>query len=74
MFKNMSLIFPNFKVVTDFVLFFKLPHSLNNCLKPASIIALEMNYHPLPEEYGAPLRLRIENQLGYKMVKQINKI
>lgn len=49
-------------------------HSLDNCLKPASIIALEMNYHPLPEEYAAPLRLWIENQLGYKMVKQINKI
>ena len=49
-------------------------HSLDNCLKPESIIAWEMNYHPLPEEYGAPLRLRIENQLGYKMVKWINKI
>jgi sulfoxide reductase catalytic subunit YedY len=49
-------------------------HSLDNCLKPESILAWEMNYQPLPEKYGAPLRLRIENQLGYKMVKWINKI
>jgi DMSO/TMAO reductase YedYZ molybdopterin-dependent catalytic subunit/thiosulfate reductase cytochrome b subunit len=49
-------------------------HSLDNCLKPESILAWEMNYQALPEKYGAPLRLRIENQLGYKMVKWINKI
>ena len=49
-------------------------HSLDNCLKPESILAWEMNYHALPQKYGAPLRLRIENQLGYKMVKWINKI
>ena len=49
-------------------------HILDNCLKPESILAWEMNYHPLPEKYGAPLRLRVENQLGYKMVKWINKI
>jgi methionine sulfoxide reductase catalytic subunit len=29
---------------------------------------------PLPEVYGAPLRLRVENQLGYKMVKWIKEI
>jgi len=28
----------------------------------------------LPEVYGAPLRLRVENQLGYKMVKWIERI
>lgn len=49
-------------------------HTLENCLKPQSILAWEMNYKPLPVEYGAPLRLRIENQLGYKMVKWIQKI
>ncbi|MDO3628164.1 molybdopterin-dependent oxidoreductase [Mucilaginibacter sp. BT774] len=49
-------------------------HSLDNCLKPESILAWEMNYQSLPQKYGAPLRLRIENQLGYKMVKWINKI
>jgi thiosulfate reductase cytochrome b subunit len=49
-------------------------HTLENCMKPASILAWEMNYAPLPELYGAPLRLRIENQLGYKMVKWIESI
>jgi sulfoxide reductase catalytic subunit YedY len=49
-------------------------HSLDNCLKPESILAWEMNYHVLPAKHGAPLRLRIENQLGYKMVKWISKI
>ena len=29
---------------------------------------------PLPAEYSAPLRLRLENQLGYKMVKWIERI
>ena len=33
-----------------------------------------MNQAPLPEAYGAPLRLRVENQLGYKMVKWIESI
>lgn len=49
-------------------------HTLDNCLKPASILAWEMNYEPLTEVYGAPLRLRVENQLGYKMVKWIEHI
>ena len=33
-----------------------------------------MNYEPLPLAHGAPLRLRIENQLGYKMVKWVSSI
>ena len=33
-----------------------------------------MNYETLPLEHGAPLRLRVENQLGYKMVKWISAI
>lgn len=49
-------------------------HSIENCLKPGSILAWEMNYEMLSEVYGAPLRLRVENQLGYKMVKWIESI
>jgi sulfoxide reductase catalytic subunit YedY len=49
-------------------------HSLDNCLKPESILAWEMNYKPLSKEHGAPIRLRVENQLGYKMVKWISSI
>ena len=26
-----------------------------------------MSFAPLPELYGAPLRLRVENQLGFKI-------
>ena len=48
--------------------------TLDNCLKPESILAWEMNYEPLPIEHGAPLRLRVENQLGYKQVKWIKAI
>ena len=43
-------------------------------LKPECLLASEMNGAPLTEEYGAPLRLRVENQLGYKMVKWIERI
>ncbi|KIA95823.1 hypothetical protein OC25_04535 [Pedobacter kyungheensis] len=49
-------------------------HTLDNCLKPGALLAWEMNYEPLTELYGAPLRLRVENQLGYKMVKWIARI
>ncbi len=49
-------------------------HTLDNCLKPGSILAWEMNYEPLSVVYGAPLRLCVENQLGYKMVKWIESI
>jgi DMSO/TMAO reductase YedYZ molybdopterin-dependent catalytic subunit/thiosulfate reductase cytochrome b subunit len=42
--------------------------------KPQTLLALEMNGAPLPVEHGAPLRLRIETQLGFKMVKWITGI
>jgi DMSO/TMAO reductase YedYZ molybdopterin-dependent catalytic subunit/thiosulfate reductase cytochrome b subunit len=47
---------------------------LEDALQPACLLALEMNQQPLPDVYGAPLRLRVENQLGYKMVKWIQRI
>jgi DMSO/TMAO reductase YedYZ molybdopterin-dependent catalytic subunit len=48
--------------------------SRDNVLKAECLLAHEMNAAPLGEEYGAPLRLRVENQLGYKMVKWIERI
>jgi DMSO/TMAO reductase YedYZ molybdopterin-dependent catalytic subunit len=48
--------------------------SLENVLKPQWLLAIEMNGQPLSEVYGAPLRLRVENQLGYKTVKWIERI
>jgi DMSO/TMAO reductase YedYZ molybdopterin-dependent catalytic subunit len=41
---------------------------------PQTILAYEMNGQPLPVPYGAPLRLRVELQLGYKMTKYIKRI
>jgi len=45
-----------------------------DAMKPECILAFEMNGQPLTATYGAPLRLRVENQLGYKMVKWIERI
>jgi DMSO/TMAO reductase YedYZ molybdopterin-dependent catalytic subunit/thiosulfate reductase cytochrome b subunit len=42
--------------------------------RPQSILALDMNGAPLPVEHGAPVRLRLETQLGFKMVKWIAAI
>jgi DMSO/TMAO reductase YedYZ molybdopterin-dependent catalytic subunit/thiosulfate reductase cytochrome b subunit len=48
--------------------------TLDNVLKSECLLASEMNGQPLTEVYGAPLRLRVENQLGYKMIKWIERI
>ncbi len=48
--------------------------SIENVLKPQCLLATHMNGQPLRQVYGAPLRLRVENQLGYKMVKWIERI
>lgn len=42
--------------------------------QPQTILAYELNGTPLPIRHGAPLRLRVENQLGFKMVKWIESI
>ncbi len=41
---------------------------------PQTILAYGMNGNPLPVGNGAPLRLRVERQLGYKMAKYIRSI
>jgi DMSO/TMAO reductase YedYZ molybdopterin-dependent catalytic subunit len=48
--------------------------SMENALNPQTLLAYEINYQPLTDLYGAPLRLRVENQLGFKMVKWIEAI
>jgi DMSO/TMAO reductase YedYZ molybdopterin-dependent catalytic subunit len=42
--------------------------------KPQTLLAYEMNGAPLPIQHGAPLRLRVETQVGFKMAKWINQI
>jgi len=41
---------------------------------PQTILAWAMNGQTLPTPYGAPLRLRVERQLGYKHAKYIRRI
>ena len=41
---------------------------------PQTMLAYEMNGQPLPLLHGAPLRLRVETQLGFTMVKYIRAI
>jgi DMSO/TMAO reductase YedYZ molybdopterin-dependent catalytic subunit len=41
---------------------------------PQTILAYGLNGSPLPVENGAPLRVRVERQLGYKMPKYIHRI
>ena len=48
--------------------------SLENARHPQTLLAYEMNSESLPSLHGAPLRLRVENQLGFKMVKWIQAI
>ena len=39
-----------------------------------TILAYEINGKPLPLEHGAPVRLCVETQLGFKMVKYLRSI
>ncbi|HEY9234219.1 MULTISPECIES: molybdopterin-binding protein [Phenylobacterium] len=41
---------------------------------PQTILAYDMNGAPLPVAHGAPVRLRVERQLGYKHAKYVMRI
>jgi len=41
---------------------------------PQTILAYGMNGAALPVGHGAPLRLRVERQLGYKQAKFVTRI
>lgn len=47
---------------------------LADAFHPQTILAYGMNGETLKIPYGAPLRVRIERQLGYKMAKYIRRI
>jgi len=49
-------------------------HRILNMRHELSLLAYEMNGQPLTVLHGAPLRLRCENELGFKMVKWIEAI
>lgn len=47
---------------------------LVDAFHPQTILAYDKNDAPLPVAHGAPLRLRVERQLGYKMAKYVMRI
>jgi DMSO/TMAO reductase YedYZ molybdopterin-dependent catalytic subunit len=47
---------------------------LFDAMHPQTILAYAMNGRPLPVAHGAPLRLRVERQIGYKHAKYVNRI
>ena len=47
---------------------------LADAFHPQTILAWEMNGKPLDVGHGAPLRLRVERQLGYKQAKYVMRI
>jgi DMSO/TMAO reductase YedYZ molybdopterin-dependent catalytic subunit len=47
---------------------------LEDAFHPQTILAYDLNGKPLPIKNGAPLRLRVERQLGYKMAKYVMSI
>jgi len=49
-------------------------HRLENMAHHLTILAYEMNGEPVTVLHGAPLRLRCENELGFKQVKWIEAI
>jgi DMSO/TMAO reductase YedYZ molybdopterin-dependent catalytic subunit len=47
---------------------------LFDAFHPQTILAYGMNGQPLPVAHGAPLRLRVERQIGYKNAKYVTRI
>ncbi len=47
---------------------------LDDALHEQTILAYELNDQPLPVKNGAPIRLRVERQLGYKHAKYVMRI
>lgn len=47
---------------------------LSDMQDPLTMLAFDMNWKPLDIPHGAPLRLRCERKLGFKMVKYIRAI
>ncbi|WP_342110302.1 molybdopterin-dependent oxidoreductase [Methylobacterium sp. SI9] len=47
---------------------------LYDVFNPQTILAYDLNGKPLPVSNGAPLRLRVERQLGYKQAKYVMRV
>jgi len=62
-----------------FVVFYSLDDwvdsiDLLDALHPQTILAYGMNGRDLPMQHGAPVRLRVEKQMGYKSMKYLHRI
>ena len=47
---------------------------LLDALHPQTLLAYGMNGRDLPVQHGAPLRLRVERQMGYKSMKFLTRL
>jgi DMSO/TMAO reductase YedYZ molybdopterin-dependent catalytic subunit len=47
---------------------------MDDALHPQTILAYDLNDQPLPIPNGAPVRLRVERQLGYKHAKYLMRL
>ncbi len=47
---------------------------LLDALHPQTLLAYGMNGRDLPTQHGAPVRLRVERQMGYKSMKYVKRI
>jgi DMSO/TMAO reductase YedYZ molybdopterin-dependent catalytic subunit len=47
---------------------------LADAFHPQTLLAYGMNGKPLPDGHGAPLRVRVPRQLGYKSVKYLSRV
>ena len=45
-----------------------------DALHPQTYLAYGMNGRDLPTPYGAPVRLRVARQLGYKSIKYLSRV
>lgn len=48
--------------------------SMHQAAHPQALLAYELNDRPIPIKNGAPLRLKVPTQLGYKSAKYVMKI
>jgi DMSO/TMAO reductase YedYZ molybdopterin-dependent catalytic subunit len=48
--------------------------SMRQAAHPQALLAYELNDKPVPLENGAPLRLKVPTQLGYKSAKYVSRI
>jgi DMSO/TMAO reductase YedYZ molybdopterin-dependent catalytic subunit len=48
--------------------------NLHQAAHPQTLLALDLNGRPLDPDHGAPVRLRVPTQLGYKSAKWVNRI